>query len=639
MFGSGRREGVITVLGLCVAALTVHAVGTLTGLSDGFEGDQVLARGMEAAHRVAADGNVPLWDPAGAGAPLWAGGAEMLYPPWWLLGRGHDEFWLPVLVALHAMLACAFGFRFLRAQGRSRYSSFVCGAAYGLGAHTGHLSANLPELAALAFAPLALEILQRIVRGERQRHVAPLLGPALTIPFWTGGVATAACTSALVGVWLFAYAIHERHRRGRLLLIGASTTAVVALLTAPMWLGAIEMPSHSITQPHNPELLQTVRRVVGPLLLFFAILGALRRQRSASTFRWLAFAGIGAAIALLLPLVPTKFVAATLWQREPDAFWWPVHFALVLLASNGLDDFLDLPLRRRAATAWTMVFATGIAPLGFVLGERAASFQVEAAVLFALAMLFAMWRYLGILRFKTVVASAALMWLAAATLHEQARAVRAPLPMSALPMFGSHEDRPGAPAVETDPLSPLEQPRARIAFDLFAADDEARSAAKARPTLGTGLRGLPADFVSLAVVDARVEQVFEGNAVSEYRVTMRRGRGALIVNDTWTPGWRATVDGVPTPLLATSLGARAVLLDGGTHTVHFDYQPRALYIGVPLGIVGGSFALLWFLVAFTRRVVSSRKNVEKGRLKQKVRRPPTAAKPAMATKALDGSIS
>ncbi|MEQ1633779.1 MAG: hypothetical protein ABL997_15470, partial [Planctomycetota bacterium] len=395
MFGSGRREGILTVIGLCVAAMTVHAVGAFTGLSEGFEGDLVLARGMESAHRVAASGSLPLWDSAGAGAPMWARGAEMLYPPWWLLGRGNDAFWLPMLVALHAMLACALGFRFLRAHGRSRYASFVCGAAYGLGAHTGHLSANLSELAALAWAPFALEILLRVVRGERQRHVAPLLGPALTIPYWTGGVATAACTSMLVLVWLVAYAIHERHRRQRLLLIAVSTTGVVALLTAPMWLGAIEMPNNTVTPLHEDELVETVRRVVGPLLLFFAVLGALRRQRSASTVRWLAFAGLGAAAALLLPLVPSPFAAAAPWQRAPDALWWPVHLALVLLASNGLDDFLDLPLRRRAATAWTMVLATGIAPLGFVLGERAASFQVEAAVLLALAMLFAMWRHLG----------------------------------------------------------------------------------------------------------------------------------------------------------------------------------------------------------------------------------------------------
>jgi len=100
IFGSGRREGILTVLGLAAFALSVHGLGAAFGLADGFEGDLALARGMQAAHQVALDGGMPLWDPAGAGAPLWASGAEMMYPPWWLLGRGHDAFWLPVLAAL-----------------------------------------------------------------------------------------------------------------------------------------------------------------------------------------------------------------------------------------------------------------------------------------------------------------------------------------------------------------------------------------------------------------------------------------------------------------------------------------------------------------------------------------------------------
>jgi uncharacterized membrane protein len=75
-----------------------------------------------------------------------------------------------MLAALHAAIACGLAFRFLRAQGRSRYASFVCGAASGLSAHTGRMSGSLPELAALAWAPLVLELLLRVVRGERQRH-------------------------------------------------------------------------------------------------------------------------------------------------------------------------------------------------------------------------------------------------------------------------------------------------------------------------------------------------------------------------------------------------------------------------------------------------------------------------------------
>src|SRR5206468_10152932 len=103
-------------------------------------------------------------------SPMGTRGAELLYPPWWLLGRGKDAFWLPILAALHAALACGLSFRFLRAQGRSRYAAFLCGAAYGLGAHVGNLSGHLAEVAALAWAPLSMEVFLRVARSERNRH-------------------------------------------------------------------------------------------------------------------------------------------------------------------------------------------------------------------------------------------------------------------------------------------------------------------------------------------------------------------------------------------------------------------------------------------------------------------------------------
>lgn len=634
LYGSGRREGVVTVLALLALALCVHALGAFAGLTEGFEGDLALARGMDAAHRVVAKGEWPLWDPAGAGAPMWARGAEMLYPPWWLLGRGKDELWLPVLVALHAALACGLAFRFLRAQGRSRYAAFVCGAAYGLGAHAGHLSANLPELAALAFAPLPLEILQRIVRGERQRHLAFLLGPAIAVPFWTGGVVTASLVALLVLTWLIGALRRELPTNRSLAGVLVGSFAIGIALTAPQWLGLLELPANAAPPTPPFDLVQTLRRVVGPLLPFLAVLGVLRRQRGASPMRWLSFAAVGAALALLLPMWDRPFHGWAPWARTPGALWWPLHLALVLLASNGLDDFLDLPLRRRSATAWTLVLATGLAPLGFVLGERGASFQVECSVLFALAVLFAIWRSLGILRFKTVVAAAAMVWLSAATLHEQARATRAPMPMPTL--THGQSQLPAAPMFESNPPARVE--RATIAFDLFPADrDEAPLPVAGAP--GTAIRDLPRAFVPAIDAAAKVLLRAETPNESEFLVTMPTGRGALVVGDTWTPGWRAFVGSDRVPLLSTVSGARAVLLESGVHRVRFEYHPLAFAPGLYALASGLALSLVWGVFALASRWLSSRKNSARGRRNEKASRPPRVASTAIATKANAGSTS
>lgn len=645
IFGSGRREGILTVLGLAAFALTVHALGAALGLAEGVEGDLALARGMEAAHRVAQEGGLPLWDPAGAGAPLWARGAELLYPPWWLLGTGHDAFWLPALAAIHAAIACALAFRLLRAQGCSRYASFVCAAAYGLGAHTGRLSGSLPELAALAWAPLVLEILLRVVRGERQKHLTPLLGPSIAWMFCTGGVATASSVLVVAVVWHVGWAWRERHRTLSLLGSGFVSLCVAAALLAPMWLGAIELPLAASATPQRVDLTSNLRLVCGPLLLFFALLGAMRRQRGAPTGRWTILALVGAAFAIALPFVPSPLHGEAPWQRTPEALWWPVHFALVLIACNGLDDFLDMPLRRRAATVWTLVLAVVVAPVSFVLGEHNAWIRVEGAVVLALAVLFLLWRALGILRFKTVVAAAALAWLAVATLREEARAGRSPYPLPTLARVQPHPWLFATPSAETAlPAAP--PPRARIEFELRSTD-EAEKAASAPtapaprtdakpPTL---VHALPSWFVPRADRSATAEFLGETSKSSDYRAHLPSGAGALVVDDTWTPGWRAYVDGREVECLSTGEGARAVLLDSGTHMVRFEYRPLAETVGIQLAVGGCSFVGAWSLFSLLRLFFSSRRNTSVGLRTKTAKKPANAARPAIATKAKGGETS
>ena len=75
--------------------------------------------------------------------------------------------------------------------------------------------------------------------------------------------------------------------------------------------------------------------------------------------------------------------------------------------------------------------------------------------------------------------------------------------------------------------------------------------------------------------------------------------GLLILADQVFPGWTATVDGQPAPILTADHALRAVYLPAGTHTVRFVYQPLSFSLGAA-GTGAGLLALI-VLVAWPRR--------------------------------------
>ncbi len=62
--------------------------------------------------------------------------------------------------------------------------------------------------------------------------------------------------------------------------------------------------------------------------------------------------------------------------------------------------------------------------------------------------------------------------------------------------------------------------------------------------------------------------------------------GYLVLNDTNYPGWRATVDGHPAPILRANFLFQAVALTPGEHIVTFSYQPSTLRQGTRLSAIG-----------------------------------------------------
>jgi hypothetical protein len=85
--------------------------------------------------------------------------------------------------------------------------------------------------------------------------------------------------------------------------------------------------------------------------------------------------------------------------------------------------------------------------------------------------------------------------------------------------------------------------------------------------------------------------------VDRVRVEAEASRPAvLVLADAWDPGWQATVDGRPSPLLRVNLAFRGAAVPAGRHVIEMTYRPRAVTVGLlaslaSLAFAGGALAL------------------------------------------------
>jgi hypothetical protein len=80
--------------------------------------------------------------------------------------------------------------------------------------------------------------------------------------------------------------------------------------------------------------------------------------------------------------------------------------------------------------------------------------------------------------------------------------------------------------------------------------------------------------------------------------------GLVVLADSFSPGWHATVDGMRAPILATNHLFRGVPVPAGTHRVRFDYRPRSVVVGLAVSLVGVLGLGTLFLVGARRRQTS-----------------------------------
>jgi uncharacterized membrane protein YfhO len=79
--------------------------------------------------------------------------------------------------------------------------------------------------------------------------------------------------------------------------------------------------------------------------------------------------------------------------------------------------------------------------------------------------------------------------------------------------------------------------------------------------------------------------------------------GYVVLADAFDPGWRATVDGEPAPLLRANVAFRAVAVPAGRHVVEMVYRPRAVILGLALTLL----TLALVAVATATRALPSRR--------------------------------
>lgn len=317
-------------------------------------------------------------------------------------------------------VGATLAYRFLRAQGRSRYAAAMCSAAYGMSPLFAGLQAAPREQLAAALAPLALEAVAQLQRPDRRRQWLPWFGACFAAPFAFGATVVGALAAALGLCMLTVSALRDRRPRdGRavaataLSLLGgcAAAASLVALAPLDRVLGPARAPAIAEVLAGEAAPMVIVR-VIGPFLVWFALFGVLRRQRHVNTTTWTLLALVGAAPTVWAALpgaVSGAPDARSVWA-VPAAAWWLSVLAITVMGAAGLDDWLDQPVRRRGAHLLLLATTLVVAPALPLAGETLEPAHVATVLgtFAALAAVTLAWRRLGVPRFKLALATVGL---------------------------------------------------------------------------------------------------------------------------------------------------------------------------------------------------------------------------------------
>jgi len=74
--------------------------------------------------------------------------------------------------------------------------------------------------------------------------------------------------------------------------------------------------------------------------------------------------------------------------------------------------------------------------------------------------------------------------------------------------------------------------------------------------------------------------------------------GWVVMSDVWYPGWKASLDGISTPLLRANYLFRATYVPAGKHQLIVAYRPASFYTGALISLIS---LIVFFLFIVIRR--------------------------------------
>ena len=74
-------------------------------------------------------------------------------------------------------------------------------------------------------------------------------------------------------------------------------------------------------------------------------------------------------------------------------------------------------------------------------------------------------------------------------------------------------------------------------------------------------------------------------------------RAMVILNDSYAPGWNASVNGKPAPIYRVNGLARGIYVDSGESRIVFKYEPRGFSLGIIVALISIALSLGWFAAA------------------------------------------
>jgi hypothetical protein len=153
--------------------------------------------------------------------------------------------------------------------------------------------------------------------------------------------------------------------------------------------------------------------------------------------------------------------------------------------------------------------------------------------------------------------------------------------------------------------NPTALPRAWVAYDWRKGSGQLQAAALTASSSTAELREKPVleevptpPSVSAAASPSAVSFLADKDEYVSLRAEVQRS-GYLVLDDSYYPGWQATVDGHPAKIVPADENFRAVAVTAGEHTIDFRYRPSSFRIGAIISIVaalamlGSVAALLW----------------------------------------------